>query len=155
MVKTATVNILLQTKEDAEAHFRQRATIASNLLEMVGRGERAFGFLTGDFNQGFEITVGYFNGLARYVAFKKRRGTAWGEGDLRATLTQVGRYSDWSIHAGSDFFDYVEKKGGEIVAEATGWQTPTRRYAFAYVADVPGEISLLPDKTALDQKFPM
>jgi hypothetical protein len=150
------MNILLQTKEDAEVHFGQRATIAINLLGMVGRGERAFGFLTGDFNQGFDIAVGYFNGLARYVAFKKRSGTAWNEGDTHAALTQIGRYSNWSITPGSgaDFYDYVEKKGDEIVAEATGWQTRARRYAFAYVADVPGEIGLLPDKTALDQKFP-
>jgi hypothetical protein len=150
------MNILLQGKEDAEAHFGQRATIAINLLEMVGRGERAFGFLTGDFNQGFDITVGFFKGLARYIAFKKRSGTAWNEGDTRAALTQIGRYSNWSIQPGSgaDFFDYVEKKGDEVVAEATGWQTRARRYAFAYVADVPGEIGLLPDKTALDQKFP-
>jgi len=60
----------------------------------------------------------------------------------------------WSIKPGSDFFDYVEKKGDRIVAEATGWQTPKRRYLFVYVADVPGEIGLLPDKTALDQEFP-
>ena len=147
------MNILLHTKEEAEAHFGKRATMAPNLLGMVGQGERAFGFLTGDMSQGFGITVGFFNGKARYIAFKKRTGTAWGQGDLRAALGQIGRYSDWTITAGSDFFDYVEKNGDQVVAEATGWQTPTRRYCFAYVADVPGEVGLLPDKTAVDQKF--
>jgi len=150
------MNILLETKEDVEAHFGQRATMAVNLLGMVNRGERAFGFLTGDMSGGFDITVGFFNGKARYVAFKKRSGTAWNEGDTHAALTQIGRYSDWSIKPGSgaDFYDYVEKKGDQVIAEATGWQTRARRYAFAYVADMPAEIGLLPDKTALDQKFP-
>jgi len=41
-----------------------------------------------------------------------------------------------------------------VVGEATGWQTPRRRYAFAYVPDVGGEIGIMPDKTAIDQKFP-
>jgi hypothetical protein len=158
------MNILLQRKEDVEAHFGQQATIAANLLGMVNRGEKAWGFLTGDMSQGFDITVGFFNGKARYAAFKKRSGTAWNDGDTHATLTQIGRYSDWSIKPGRenptthqpevDFYDYVQEKGDQVIAEATGWQTRARRYAFVYVADVPGEIGLLPDKTALDQKFP-
>jgi hypothetical protein len=120
---------------------------------MVAQGERAFGFLTGDMTEGFDITVGFFNGKARYIAFKKRTGTLWGEGDLRAALMQIGKYSNWTIKPGSDFFDYAEKDGKKIVAEATGWQTPQRHYCFAYVPDVPGEVGLLPDKTAVDQKF--
>jgi hypothetical protein len=147
------MHILLQTKKDAETHFGKKATMAPNLLGMVAQGEEAFGFLTGDMSQGFEITVGFFNGKARYVAFKKRTGTPWGEGDLRAALMQIGKYSNWSVKSSSDFFDYVEKNGKEIIAEATGWQTPRRRYAFAYVPDVPGEIGIIPDKTAIDQKF--
>jgi hypothetical protein len=31
---------------------------------------------------------------------------------------------------------------------------PRRRYAFVYVPDIPGEIGIMPDKTAIDQKFP-
>jgi hypothetical protein len=148
------MNLLLQTKQQAEVHFGKQAVMAPNLLGMVGQGERAFGFLTGDMSQGFDITIGFFNGKGRYIAFKKRTGTAWSPADLRVSLTQIGRYSNWSVEPNSDFFDYVEKNGDVIVAEATGWQTPRRRYAFAYVPNVPGEISLLPDKTAIDQKFP-
>jgi hypothetical protein len=148
------MNLLLQTKEDAERHFGKKATMAPNLLGMVAQGEEAFGFLTGDLSQGFEVTIGIFNGKTRYVAFKKRTGTPWGEGDLRAALMQIGKYSNWSVKPGSNFFDYEEKKGRVVVAEATGWQTPRRQYAFVYVADVPDEIGLLPDKTAIDQKFP-
>jgi hypothetical protein len=109
--------------------------------------------MTGDMSQGFDITVGFFNDKARYVAFKKRMGTQWGEGDLRAALMQIGKYSDWSIKAGAEFFDYSEKAGKETAAEATGWQTPRRRYVFAYVPDLPGDIGLVPDKSAIDQKF--
>ena len=147
------MNLLLQTKEDAEIHFGKKATMAPNLLGMVAQGEEAFGFLTGDMSEGFEVTIGIFKGKARYIAFQKRTGTPWGEGDLRAALMQVGKYSNWSVKAGADFFDYEEKKGRAVVAEASGWQTPRRRYAFVYVADVPGEIGLIPDKTAIDQKF--
>jgi hypothetical protein len=148
------MNILLQTKEEIETHFGKKATMAPNLLGMVGQGEEAFGFLTGDMSEGFEITVGFFNGKARYVAFKKRTGTPWGEGDLRTALMQIGKYSNWSVKPASEFFDYAEKRKKGVVGEATGWQTPRRRYAFAYVPDVGGEIGIMPDKTAIDQKFP-
>ena len=67
---------------------------------------------------------------------------------------QIGDYSNWSIKATSDFFDYVEKSGKTIIAEATGWQSPRRRYAFIYVPSIPGEVGILPDKTAIDHKFP-
>ena len=99
-------------------------------------------------------TVGFFNEKARYIAFKKRTGTKWSEGDLRTVLTQIGRYKDWSFEANPEYFDYIEKKGDEIVADATGWKPKTRGYAFVYVPHVPGEIGQIPDKTALDQKFP-
>jgi hypothetical protein len=44
------------------------------------------------------------------------------------------------------------KQGDTVVATATGWQTPTRTRAFVYVPDVPGEIGIMPDRTAVDQK---
>ena len=148
------MNLLLQTKEDAEIHFGKKATIAPNMLGMVAQGEKAYGFLTGDMSQGFEITIGFFNEKARYIGFRKRTGTPWGEGDLRAALMQIGKYADWSVKSNSDFFDYAEKSGKKIVAEATGWQTPRRHYCFAYVPDLPDEVGIMPDKTAIDQKFP-
>ena len=101
------MNILLQTKEEVETHFGKKATMANNLLGMVGQGEEAFGFLTGDMSEGFDITVGFFNGKARYIAFKKRTGTPWGEGDLRTVLSQIGKYSNWSVKPASEFFDYA------------------------------------------------
>jgi len=67
---------------------------------------------------------------------------------------QIGDYSNWEIKAKSEFFDYIEKSGKQVVAEATGWYSPSRRYAFAYVPYIPGEVGLLPDKTAIDHKFP-
>src|SRR3954464_11553000 len=90
------VNLLLQTVQDAETHFGQKATMAPNLLGMVEQGERAYGFLTGDMNEGFAVTVGAFNGRIRYAAFNKRTGEAWSEGDLRAALMQIGPFSNWS-----------------------------------------------------------
>ena len=51
----------------------------------------------------------------------------------------------------------TEVLGGQyldIVAEASGWQSPRRRYAFVYVPSIPGEVGILPDKTAIDHKFP-
>ena len=104
------MNILFQNKEEVETHFGKKATMAPNLLGMVGQGEEAFGFLTGDMSEGFDITVGFFNGKARYIAFKKRTGTPWGEGDLRAVLTQIGKYSNWAVKPASEFLDYAEKR---------------------------------------------
>jgi hypothetical protein len=147
------MNLLLQTKEAAEQHFGKRAVMAPNLLSMLGQGEKAFAFLTGDMSEGFQITCGFFNDKARYVAFQKRTGSPWNEGDVRAALMQIGDYSNWVIKLGSDFFDYIEKNGKTIVAEASGWQTPRRRYAFTYIPFLEGEVGIIPDKTAIDHKF--
>jgi hypothetical protein len=135
-----------------ESHFGKTATMAVNLLNMVAQGERAYGFLTGTMDAGFDVTVGFFTGKARYVAFKKRSGKPWDEGDLRAALLQIGPWSNWAKPI-TEFVDYVEKVGNEVVAEATGWQTAHRRYAFVYVPNVAGEISILPDKSSIDPKF--
>ena len=104
-------------------------------------------------SEGFAVTVGTFNGRIRYAAFNKRTGEAWGEGDLRAVLTQIGPYANWTLEKNADFFDYEEKKNKTVIAEATGWQSPHRRYAFAYTPDVAGEVGLVPDRDAIDRKF--
>ena len=148
------MNLLLQSKQAAEQHFGKSAIMAPSLLGMVGQGEKSYSFLTGDMSQGFEVTFGFFNNKARYIAFQKRTGSPWGEGDLRSALMQIGDYSDWDITAKSDFFDYEEKSGKQVIAEATGWQSPRRRYLFVYVPQVPGEVGIMPDKTAIDRKFP-
>jgi hypothetical protein len=148
------MNLLLENKQAAEEHFGKRAVMAPNLLGMVAEGEQSYAFLTGDMSEGYELTFGFFRDKARYIAFKKRTGSPWGEGDLRATLMQVGDYANWGVKASSDFFDYVEKSGKKVVAEATGWQSPRRRYAFVYVPYLAGDIGIIPDKTAIDHKFP-
>src|SRR3954466_14879760 len=109
------MNLLLQPKEAAEEHFGKMAVMAPNLLGMVGQGERSFSFLTGDMSQGFEVTFGFFSNKARYVAFQKRTGSPWGEGDLRSVLMQIGDFSNWSLKSSSDYFDYTEKAGKKIV----------------------------------------
>ena len=146
------MNLLLKSLPEIEAHFGKKATIASNLLDMVGQGERAYGFLTGTMDNGWDVTVGLFNAKSRYARFKKRRGTKWTEGDLRSVWMQIGPYSNWKKSDDPDYFDYTEKQGDNVVATATGWQTPTRTRAFIYVPDVPGETGLMPDRTAVDQK---
>jgi hypothetical protein len=101
----------------------------------------------------WELTVGLFNDKVRDVRFKKRTAAKWVEGDLRAVLMQIGPYSNWSRSpTDSDYFDFAEKEGDKVIASATGWQTPLRSQAFIYVPTPPGEIGILPDKTAVDQK---
>src|SRR4051794_2527456 len=117
------MNILQKSKADVETHFGKSATMSANLLGMVGQGEKACGFLTGDLDNGWDITVGFFNDKARYVAYKKSSGEKWLDGDLRAVLMQIGPYTNWSTAAGSNYFDYTEKHGDDIVAQATGWHT--------------------------------
>jgi len=152
------MNILLQAKKDIEAFFGKKGTIAPNLLDMVGQGEKAFGWLLGSMDNGFDLTIGFFDSNARYVAFKKRSGTKWTEADVRACLITIGDIHNWSPTSGAEFFDYVEredgKPDGKILASATGWHTTKRRYAFVYVPTVPGEIALIPAKDSLDKNFP-
>jgi hypothetical protein len=145
------MNILLKSLPEVEKQFGKKATMATNLLDMVGQGERAFGFLTGTMDDGWDVAVGFFNDKARYASFKKRTASHWNEGDLRAVLMQIGPFSKWSHSPRSDFFDYAEKQGN-VVVEATGWQTPSRTYAFVYVPVVEGDVGLAPDKNAVDQK---
>ena len=127
--------------------------MATNLLDMVAQGEKAHGFLTGTADNGWDVTVGFFNDKVRYARFKKRTATKWTEGDLRAVLMQIGLYSNWSRSpASSDYFDYTEKQGDNVLPGATGWQTPARESVFIYAPIVPGEIGIIPDRTAIDQK---
>ncbi len=149
------MNILLKSKNAVEAQFGKKAMMATNLLNMVGQGEKAFAFLTGDMDSGFDITVGFFKDIARYVAFKKRSGRKWEESDLSSVLMQIGPFSNWSSKPGSDFFDYVEKSGGKIVAEATGWQSPKRHYAFAFVPTLDGEIAFFRTRAPWIKSFPL
>ena len=63
------MNILLKSKAELEAFFNKRGTMAVNLLSMVGQGEKASSWLLGTMDNGFDLTVGFFNSKARYVAF--------------------------------------------------------------------------------------
>jgi hypothetical protein len=146
------MNVLLRSLGEVEAQFGKKATMASSLLDMVRQGEKAYGFLTGTMDSGWDVTVGLFNGKARYARFKKRRGTKLTEGDLRAVWMQIGPLSNWKKSDDPDYFDYTEKQGDNVVAAATGWQTPVRSRAFIYVPIVPNEVGILPDRTAVDQK---
>ena len=146
------MHILLKSKSEVEAQFGKQAMMGISLLDMILQGEKAYRFLLGTLDDGWDVTVGFFNDKARYAAFKKRTASKWNEGDTRAVLMQIGRFSDWTYKPGSDFFDYTEKSGNDIVAEATGWQTPSRTYAFVYVPIVEGDVGITPDKNNLDQK---
>ena len=70
---------------------------------------------------------------------------------MRMGMLQIGRLSNWSIT--SDFADYTEKEGENVIAEATGWQSPARKYSFFYVPTLRGEVPILPDKSSLDLKL--
>ena len=107
------MNILLQAKKDVEAFFGKKGTIAPNLLDMVGQGEKAFGWLLGSLDNGFDLTIGFFNDKARYVAFKKQSGTKWTESDVRVCLSIIGDIHNWSSTSGAEFFDYVEREDGK------------------------------------------
>ena len=150
------MNILLSSKDDVTKFFHKQGMFATNLLDMVGEGEKAYNWLLGDMTNGYDVTIGFFHEKARYAAFKKRAGDAWSEADTRACLMLIGAWGNWSSKPGSEYFDYSEKDGSnppKEIANATGWQGHVRRYAFVYVPVVPGEIALAPVKTAIDQKF--
>jgi hypothetical protein len=60
----------------------------------------------------------------------------------RSSYSHASRpFSNWSSKPASDFFDYLEKDGDKIVAEATAWQTPKKKYCFIYIPVVEGEVA--------------
>ena len=134
-----------------------------NLLEMNRAGEKAFKFTSQSMNSGFEIIIGFFNDKARYVVFKKASGKPWEDADMRSGMLLIGRLPRWTPgrdidgKPAADFVDYLEREGdtekGAIVAEASGWQSPIRRYSFFYVPTLRGEVPIIPDKSSLDLKL--
>jgi hypothetical protein len=146
------MNILLLSKAEIEKAFQTTMVLTPNLLGMNLRGEKAFKIPSQSMNEGYEIIFGFFNDKARYVLFRKVSPKRWEAGDLRVGMLQIGRLKNWS-RITSDFVDYAEKEGQEIVAEATGWQSPARKYSFFYVPSLRGEVPILPDKSSLDLKI--
>jgi hypothetical protein len=146
------MNILLLSKAEIEKAFQTTMVLTPNLLGMNFRGEKAFKIPSQSMNEGYEVIFGFFNDKARYVLFRKVSPKPWDKGDMRVGMLQIGRLKHWSPIT-SDFVDYAEKEGEEIVAEATGWQSPARKYSFFYVPSLRGEVPILPDKSSLDLKM--
>ena len=146
------MNILLQSKAEIEKTFQTTTVLTPNLLGMNLRGEKAFKIPSQSMNEGYEVIFGFFNDKARYLLFRKVSPKAWEEADMRVGMLQIGRFKNWS-QITSDFVDYAEKEGENILAEATGWQSPTRKYCFFYVPSLRGEVPILPDKSSLDLKM--
>jgi hypothetical protein len=146
------MNILLLSKAEIEKTFQTATVLAPNLLGMNLRGEKAFKIPSPSMNEGYEMIFGFFNDKARYVLFRKVSPKPWEEADMRVGMLQIGRLRNWSSIT-SDFVDYTEKERGRIVAEATGWQSPARKYCFFYVPSVKGEVPILPDRSTLDLKM--
>ena len=147
------MNILLLSRAQVEKAVRKKSVFTPNLLGMNLQGEKAFLITSPSTNEGYDLTIGFFNNKARYLVFKKKSSTKWNEADVRVTLMQVGPFSNWSSKPASDFFDYLEKEGDKIIAEATAWQTARRKYCFVYIPVVQGEVPIAPDKGALDAKI--
>lgn len=147
------MNVLLKSKAELEKFFGKKSTMTPNLLGMNLQGEKAYRFSAAGMNQGYEITVGFFNDKARYAAFKRKSSGPWSEADTRATLMQIGPWEFWASKPGSDFFDYLEKEADKVTGSATGWHTPKKKYSFVYLPVVAGETAIAPDKSAVDSKM--
>jgi hypothetical protein len=145
------MNILLLSKAEIEKTFQKPTVLTPNLLGMNVQGEKAFKITSESMNEGYEVIFGFFNDKARYALFRKVSPKTWEEADMRVGMLQIGRLSNWSIT--SDFADYTEKEGKNVIAEATGWQSPARKYSFFYVPTLRGEVPILPDKSSLDLKL--
>lgn len=104
-------------------------------------------------NEGFEITIGLYNDVVRYAAFKKMSSKKWEEGDIRVCLMHIGPFQCWASKPGPEYFDYAEKTGEKVLAEATGWYSQKYKYAFIYVPVVEGQVAIIPDRSALDKKI--
>jgi hypothetical protein len=149
------MSLLLQTKAQVEAKLGGQGLFTANLLGMVQDGESAFEWPTGDMNSGWKIWIGFFNNKARYVAFSKRSNSVWEQQDTKSSLSMIGHWTNWMSQPEEETFEYVEKNAaGVVVATASGWRGNQRRYAFAYVPDVAGDILIAPVRGTIDQKFP-
>jgi len=147
------MNVLLGSKVGSEAHFGSKSVMAINLLGMNFQGEKAWKFTPPGMNEGFEITIGLYNDVVRYAAFQKMSSKKWEEGDIRVCLMHIGPFQCWASKPGSEYFDYAEKTGEKVLAEATGWYSQRYKYAFIYVPVVEGQVAIIPDRSALDKKI--
>ena len=67
---------------------------------------------------------------------------------------QIGKYSNWSVKPASEFFDYAEKRKKGVVGRGYWLANAEAALRVCLYPDVGGEIGIMPDKTAIDQKFP-
>ena len=146
------MNILLLSRAEVEKAVGKKSVMTPNLLGMNLQGEKAFLITSPSMNEGYDLTIGFFKDKARYLVFKKKSSTRWNEGDVRVTLMQVGAFSNWSSKPASDFFDYLEKEGDKIIAEATAWQTPKRKSALCIFLLFRARWPLRPTKARLTPK---
>ncbi len=101
---------------------------------------------------------------ARYEPRQPRKILSLDGGGIRGILTleillEMERQLRDNLGAGdrfvlSDFFDYIEKQGDRMIVCVQGWQSPRRKYCFLCVPSLPGGLTILPDKSKLDQNFP-
>ena len=68
------MNVLLKSLSEVEVQFGKKATMAPSLLDMVAEGEKAYGLLTGTMDNGWDVTVGLFNGKSALREVQEAQG---------------------------------------------------------------------------------
>jgi len=137
--------------------------MGQSLLEQTQDGENAVAYIVGD----YQVTVGFFNDVARYVAFAKTSGESFADGDVIAVLSMIAPWAAWTktsdamsaSKAGTigtmgslTEYEFVKKDSvGNVVLEFDGWHRTTKGYVFVYYSGINPAIA--PVEAQLDAKF--
>ncbi|GAB4178428.1 MAG: hypothetical protein Fur0032_18930 [Terrimicrobiaceae bacterium] len=155
-----------------------RPAMAGNLLDMTVAGEKAFLYSMGP----FELIVGYFGDVARYMAIRRKQGprarltptelaaalalnapaVLWTSqpGEIPAqtgkSTTKKSAAAKVSARLPTTYFSFVErdpKVKEKVLREILGWQPSEGAYAFFYLPALEGALPLVPAEWAVHQKL--
>jgi hypothetical protein len=169
--------MILGARKTAIDKLLGRPAMAGNLLDLTAAGEKAFLYSMGP----FELIVGYFGEVARYLAIRRKQGprARLTPTEIAAALALNAPAVLWTSEAGTlppapksttkkptpakagaklptTYFSYVErdpKVKEKVLREILGWQPSEGAYAFFYLPALEGALPLIPAEWAVHQKL--
>ena len=125
------MNIFLLSRAEVEKTVGKKSVMTPNLLGMNLQGEKAFLITSSSMNEGYDITIGFFNNKARYLVFKKKSSTRWNEADVRVTLMQVGPFSNWSSKPGWTSLIILKRTSTKLLPRQRHGKHPRKNIALS------------------------
>lgn len=170
--------MILGARKPAIDKMLGRPAMAGNLLDLTSAGEKASLYSMGP----FELIVGYFGEVARYMAIRRRQGprSRLTPTEMAAALSLNAPAALWTSQPGeapqtpaksttkktastkagpkspTTYFSYVErdpKVKEKVTTELLGWQPAEGPYAFFYLPALDGAPPIIPAEWAVHQKL--